>query len=167
MINNFDDDNKYINFLYIFIKLTIINQFPSKKYIFTFWEPREKIPGYLNLCIMTWKKFLPDYEIKLLDFSNIIYYLGYNLFSKIIYKKLPLQTQSDAIRVALLYKYGGIWIDLDTIMTNGTFLEEIKNCELAMIGSEKSKHQYIGFIYASKKSKFLSHWLNKIISKIN
>ena len=34
----------------------------DKKYIFTFWEPKSKIPAYIQLCMDTWKKFLPEYE---------------------------------------------------------------------------------------------------------
>ena len=52
---------------------------------------------------------------------------------------LPIQT--DAIRVAILQKYGGIWMDIDNIMLNGTFIKNIKNCELAMIGDDKNKKQ--------------------------
>lgn len=42
-----------------------------KKQIFTFWEPKNKIPAYIQLCIKTWYKILPDYEIKILDYDNI------------------------------------------------------------------------------------------------
>ena len=27
--------------------------------IFSYWEPRSNIPYYLQLCVETWKKFLP------------------------------------------------------------------------------------------------------------
>jgi hypothetical protein len=33
------------------------------KRIFTFGEPKENLPAYLKLCMKTWEKFLPDYEI--------------------------------------------------------------------------------------------------------
>ena len=40
-------------------------------YIFTFWEPRDKLSGYLKLCMETWKETLPNYSIILLDYSNL------------------------------------------------------------------------------------------------
>ena len=138
----------------------------SKKKIFTFWEPRENIPGYLQLCIKTWKKFLPEYEIMILDYKNVKDYLGETLFSLIICKDLTLPIQADAIRVALLKKYGGIWMDVDTIITNGEFLEELKNFELVMLGEEKYKQQNIGFIFATKNSSIMNQWLIEIINKV-
>lgn len=139
----------------------------KKKIIFTFWEPYQKLPGYLNLCIKTWKKFLPEYEIKLLDYKNVKKYLGDSLFSSILRKDMPLPIQADAIRVALLKKYGGIWMDADTIILNGDFLKELENFELAMLGEEKSKTQNIGFIFASYNSSIINEWFKEIINNIH
>lgn len=138
----------------------------DKKLIFTFWEPHEDIPGYLLLCIKTWTKFLSDYEIKILNYKSVKDYLGENLFSKIVCKKMSLPIQVDAIRVALLKKYGGIWMDADTIILNREFLKEFNNSELIMLGDEKSKTQNIGFIYAVNNSYIINEWLEQIINKV-
>ena len=61
------------------------------KRIFTFWEPKENIPGYISLCIETWKKFLPDYEIVILDYSNLDEWIGKNYFDRSLYKNFLLQ----------------------------------------------------------------------------
>ena len=37
------------------------------KRVFTFWEPKEKVPGYVRLCMETWKDRLPGYETTVLD----------------------------------------------------------------------------------------------------
>ena len=79
--------NKYISiFIFIFFitfnylfNLNIING----KNIFTFYEPKNKIPGFLSLCIKTWKKFLPEYKVIILDYNKTKYYLGNNLCSRI------------------------------------------------------------------------------------
>ena len=155
-----------INNAYLFYEKNLKLKFNHKKLIFTFWEPRENIPGYLQLCIKTWKKFLPEYEIMILDYKNVKDYLGETLFSLIICKDLPLPIQADAIRVALLKRYGGIWMDVDTIITNGKFLEEIKNFELVMLGEEKYKSQNIGFIFAIRNSSIMNQWLTEIINKV-
>ena len=78
--------------------------------IFTFWEPKDKIPFYLKLCIETWKRNLPDFEIVVLDYSNIFNYIDKNTFNKILYNKkyFSLPQVADCFRIALLYKYGGI-----------------------------------------------------------
>ena len=134
--------------------------------IFTFWEPRDKIPGYLKLCIKTWQKFLPLYEIIILDYQLSKELLGVELFSKIICKNMSLPLQADAIRVALLNKYGGIWLDTDTIILNSEFITKFVNYELGMFGDVKRKIQYIAFIYSIKNSTLLNEWLNQIIINV-
>ena len=117
--------------------IEIANRYNFPKRIFTFWEPKGKIPGYLRLCIKTWKKFFPDYEIQIMDYKKLRHYLGETLFSDIICKNMALSMQADAIRVALLKKYGGIWMDTD-----------------------------MGFIFASNNSSILNEWLNQVIEKV-
>ena len=78
---------------------------------------------------------------------------------------MALPIQADAIRVALLKKYGGIWMDADTIITNGEFLKNFEKYDLVMIG--KNNTQHIGFIFASKYSIIISEWLNEIIYRVN
>ena len=152
-------------FFHIDSRLTI--NLNNTKHIFTFWEPSRKLPGYLKLCIKTWKKFLPEYEIIIIDYNNIYYFLERKLISKILFKKMSLPIQADAIRVAILKKYGGIWMDADTIILNREFLKEIKGFELVMFGDHKNKTQNIGFIYATKNSSIINDWLNMIINNVN
>ena len=137
----------------------------KKKQIFSFWEPKEKLPGYISLCIKTWKKYLPDYEIKILDYKYAKELIGDNLFHSIISESMPLSIQADAIRVALLNKYGGIWIDADTIITSGEFLKGLEKYELVMLGGKNIQH--IGFIFASKTSNIIKKWLSEIINRVD
>lgn len=92
--------------VFILILISAINNIyfykNNNKTIFTFWEPKDNIPGFLRLCIKTWKKFLPDYNIIILDYKTSEKYIGEPLFSKIICKNMSLMVQSDAIRVAML-----------------------------------------------------------------
>jgi len=153
--------------------INLLNDFHLSKFllieknkIFTFWEPKDKIPGYLKLCIKSWKKALPSYEIIILNYIISKKLLGNELFYKIICTNMSFALQADAIRIAILKKYGGIWLDADTIIINGEFIQEYKDYELVMFGEEKKKIQYIAFIYASKKSSLLSQWLNQIIINV-
>lgn len=152
---------------HFFIDSRIVIASNSTKYIFTFWEPSRKIPGYLKLCIKTWEKYLPEYEIIILDYHNIYYFLDEPLISKILSKKMSLPIQADAIRVAILNKYGGIWMDVDTIILNREFLAQLKNFELVMFGDQKNKTQNIGFIYATKNCILINEWLKGIINNVN
>lgn len=73
--------------------------------------------------------------------------------------------QSDAIRVAILNKYGGIWLDADTIILNDKIIKQFQNYELGMIWEKKRKLHYISFIYA-KNSSILKEWQRQIIIKV-
>jgi mannosyltransferase OCH1-like enzyme len=130
-------------------------------HIFTFWEPKINIPGYIKLCIRTWQIIFPNKIVIILDYSNLYQYLKPSLISKILCKKMGMKVQADAIRVAILKTYGGIWMDADTILINTSFIKRFYGYELATLS------YHIGFIYASKNSIFISKWLRKIIKKVN
>lgn len=133
----------------------------NEKNIFTFWEPKTNMPDYIKLCIKTWQKFLPEYKIHIIDYDNIDYYLGKNFFDKILYKHFSLPKQADAIRCALLEKYGGIWLDADTIITNKKVKDFFKiDSDFICIG------EHIAFIIAKKNSYVLRQWLFNIKLKL-
>lgn len=157
---------KILVFIFLIISynyICIIIRKKYKKYIFTFWEPKEKMPGFIKLCIKTWKVHIYEYEIIILDYNLSKQYLGEDLFTSIICKNMSVMVQSDAIRVAMLYKYGGIWMDADTIITNGEFMKYIKNYEFSMVNEKNiSDFNYIAFIYSTKNSYATKEWLNQI-----
>ena len=86
--------------------------------IFTFWEPKEKLPGYVKLCMRTWEKYLSDSEVVVCDYETTKEYLSEDEFAAVDFRQMPLAKQSDAIRCALLKKHGGIWMDADVIMSD-------------------------------------------------
>lgn len=59
---------------------------------------------------------MPDYEIVILDYSNLDEWIGKNYFDRSLYKNFSIAMQADAIRCAMLKKYGGVWLDADTIL---------------------------------------------------
>jgi len=85
--------------------------------VFTFWEPAGRLPGYIAACMRTWKN-LPDAEVVLLDFSTIGQYLSADELKRLTCPKLSLPKQVDVYRAALLEKWGGMWLDVDMIVTS-------------------------------------------------
>lgn len=139
-------------------------------FLYTFWEPREEIPYYLQLCMETWKKFLPDATIIVLDYKNIgefldVRELGLNLFSG----KFTLPQIADAIRVALLAKHGGVWLDADTIILNSNaqkyFLPDEKH-RTVIFGDLQGDFCQICFINASPAAMSMNLWLQFIRERI-
>ena len=141
-----------------------------KLIVYTFWEPREKIPYYLQLCMETWKKFLPNAEIILLDYKNIGEYIDMNVFDKkLLSGRFSLPKIADAIRVALIAKHGGVWMDVDTIILNSNaekyFLPDEKN-RAAFFGSVKNRGVRICFINTPPETKCMNLWLEFIQERI-
>jgi hypothetical protein len=89
------------------------------KIIWCYWN-NNNIPKFIKFCLSTWEKNLPDYKINLIIGDDIYNYLDYdnNMIIKIkkfmCRKHIALHT--DFYRIALLYKYGGFWIDITTII---------------------------------------------------
>lgn len=121
--------------------------------IFTYWETigYSRRPGYLDLLKELWVKFLPqDTEIIEITPKNLYEYLDKDCFD---FKKLFLiddlvtlavkgfhaAWRSDVIRLLLLEKYGGLWLDHDTIIYGNIIEELLKsgNNENASIDNEK------------------------------
>ena len=135
------------------------------KRIFTFWENKknkeQKTPEYIKLCINSWKKYLPDYEIIVLNYSNIDEWIGKNYYDKVLYKKFTIAQQTQAIRAAVLEQHGGLWFDADIIVTNS---------DIEKLFDNNSEHNIfenrIACIKAKKHSKILRKWIKGIKWKL-
>jgi hypothetical protein len=91
------------------------------------WFSKEKMPKSQIDCIKTWKKVLPDYEIKKWDTSN--FDVNMCKFSAEAYNSKKWAFVADVARLHILYNYGGIYMDtdveiiktLDSYLTNSLF----------------------------------------------
>lgn len=84
--------------------------------IFTFWEPRGAVTPYLQLCRDTWSRGVGGHEVVTIDYANLADYAGTDLIDLDALRKVPLSLQKDAIMVAVLYRQGGLFMDLDSIV---------------------------------------------------
>lgn len=73
------------------------------------------MPSIVELSIDSWKKMNPDYDIRVLDEDNVWNYLSREELPR-AYECLDSAHTSDAIRIALLVKFGGVWIDATAVM---------------------------------------------------
>ena len=106
-----------------------------KSNIWMYWEnkPNKEKPVYLDLCLDTvYKHCSNDFNIHLLNENTVYDYIP-NLRRDINHLNIPQKT--DYIRLLLLYKYGGIWLDSDIIVMKSLYpiIEKLK------------KHEYVGF----------------------
>lgn len=123
--------------------------------IYTFWDG--EMPDYIKLCIGSWKKHLKNFEIVVLNFQNLDEYIGKDFYDKFLYETFTVAQQTQAIRAAVLEKYGGWWFDADIIVTSDRFLEFFDNDAELTILSDR-----IACLRAKKGAKILKKWINGI-----
>ena len=84
------------------------------KIIWRYWETGwDTIKWPLEYCTESIKHYAPDWEVRDLDGESVKKYI--ELPEEVW--NIPIQTRSDVIRIMLLAKYGGCWIDA-TIFLN-------------------------------------------------
>lgn len=83
------------------------------KIVWIYWHDGwENAPEIALKCLESWKVKNPDWEIKELCKSNLPDYIDLNAeLPGIESKKITLTSLSDIIRILLLDKFGGIWVD--------------------------------------------------------
>lgn len=135
------------------------------KIIWTYWDS-EILPEFVNNCVQTFKEKNPDYTVFILNKNTIRKYLG----------ELPIELEfslihkTDYIRLALLSKFGGIYIDAATALTEsvdwildlqskhkvefvGFYNPTFMNSEIPFIES--------WFLASVKNSKFMEDWFSE------
>ncbi len=92
------------------------------------WFGRGKMPELANKCIASWKKYLPDYEIK--EWNEDNFDVNMIPYTAEAYKAKKYAFVSDFARFWILYKYGGLYFDtdveiikpMDAIIEKGPFM---------------------------------------------
>ena len=83
------------------------------------WFGGNPLPKSAQMCIASWRKYLPDYEIKEWNESN--FDVNIIPYTAEAYKAKKYAFVSDYARFWILYKYGGLYFDTD--------VEVIKNMD--------------------------------------
>jgi mannosyltransferase OCH1-like enzyme len=121
-----------VTLICIYTHINYSENFSIKPIIWMYWEG-DNMPPYIHLCIRTIHKHCDaNFDVKLLDDKTVHEYIP-NLRTDI--NKLQIAQKSDYIRVYLLYLYGGIWLDVDTIVFK----------DLSCIIDKLKQYEFIGF----------------------
>ena len=75
------------------------------------WFGRNPLPESAKECIASWKKFLPDYEIK--EWNEDNFDVNITTYTAEAYKAKKYAFVSDYARFWILYNYGGLYFDTD------------------------------------------------------
>ena len=92
------------------------------------WFGRGPLPELAQKCIASWKKYLPDYEIK--EWNEDNFDVNIIPYTAEAYKAKKYAFVSDYARFWILYQYGGIYFDtdvevirpIDDIISKGNFM---------------------------------------------
>jgi len=71
-------------------------------------------PYVVKNCILSWKLKNPDWNIIILDNNNIKDYINVDEYIDTKKINITLTGLSDIVRILLLKKYGGLWVDSTT-----------------------------------------------------
>jgi hypothetical protein len=137
------------------------------KIIFCYWHNYEE-DDFIKLFVENWKKKIsPDWNIIVIHKNNIKQYTKNDMDK---YKGLDNTKYSDFLRLYLLKEYGGVWMDISTIIIDGKFLDnyydemvENKYDGLLYEFREKTVNKNYPllenwFIIAPKNSKLINEW---------
>lgn len=96
----------------------VYNKEPDKtevpKIIWAYWHDLENMSPLIKAIINSWKKTQCDFIINVLDKNNLKDYLPELNISN--YKDLHIANFSDIIRLNLLLKFGGVYLDCSVIL---------------------------------------------------
>jgi len=88
---------------------------PVPRVIWTYWDTLPP-PALVGRCLRLWKHVAPDHEIRLVDRVSAPSWLGAELDAT-VFDALPAYRQADWLRLQLLIRHGGIWMDGSTLLT--------------------------------------------------
>lgn len=125
-----------------------------KKYIHYCWFGGKPLPQLANKCIKSWEKYLPDFEIKRWDETNVD--LNECPFIKGAYENKKWAFVADYVRSKVMYEMGGVYFDTDM-----EILKSVDNLfkDDSFIGVEESGYVACGVWYEKNKGSELSKFL--------
>jgi len=161
-----------VGILIILIRNRTVSNFTElttiPKTIWTYWDGANP-PDSVQKCMQTWRKYNPDYEIKIISSENLstiipnIDVLGMKMADT------PQRT-SDLVRLHVLAEHGGVWCDATVMMTGPIdFIDEYTGVDLVgyHIGGSKGWPVIESWFFACPpKSDFVVKWRDTFV-KIN
>ncbi|MBF7692807.1 glycosyltransferase family 32 protein [Acinetobacter pollinis] len=145
-------------------KNSLINSNEIPKIIWMYWDSDKK-NDLVDFCIYNTKKICQDYKVLVLNKENISEYIDL----PVLKDGLKTAVIADYIRLSLLKKYGGIWMDASILLTENFdwFLSKLKDSENFVFYTDNCTTDINfpitenWFIAARKNSEFISDWLQE------
>jgi hypothetical protein len=68
-------------------------------------------PEIVLACQASWQRLNPDWQVQALDLSTLEHCLGKEVYRRLLSKSKEPEALSDQVRIELLARYGGVWVD--------------------------------------------------------
>jgi hypothetical protein len=144
--------------IFIYFKFKKTNKIPKptkfieKPFLWLYWEG--SMPDYIKMCKETiFAKCSNSFNIILLNEQTIHSYLPELKDKNLDFSRLKIAQKVDYYRILLLYKYGGLYMDMD-ILVKQDLIEIIEKLE---------KYDFVGFGCTGPRCKYgygsPSNWL--------
>lgn len=123
------------------------------------WLGESNLPEFAHLCILGWKEKMPDYDIIQWDSSNIDVesIINESEFIKECYRRKLWAFVSDYIRLNILYRHGGIYLDTDVSVTKK--FDDLLSNEF-FVGFEDERYINGAIIGTTKKHPLILDMIN-------
>lgn len=140
--------------------------------IWSYWHTTD-VPDVVQRCTDNWRKLNPDFQVHLLNASTLHQYLP-----EIPHKLTRLQApkQSDWIRLALLERHGGIWLDSSLFLTQPLewVLQKQQQERVDFLGYYLDRYTTDAhypvidswFLAAPPSTAFIKNWLNIFTTEV-
>ncbi len=105
---------------YVLEKVESVKKEKSNKVWMCWLQGEENAPDLVKKCIQTARDTLKDRELIIITNENYKEYIDFPkyIIEKFESKIIPYTQFSDLIRIALLAKYGGLWLDATVLCTD-------------------------------------------------
>lgn len=114
-------------------------QHMERKTVWLFWwQGEESMPFLVKKCYESTKRYLKDWEIVLITEKNYNLYAEFPTYiSDKLHKDITLTHFSDLLRLELLIKHGGLWLDATVLCTSGDIPKSILKSDLFVYRAQK------------------------------
>lgn len=76
----------------------------------------DSMPEFFKMCVETWKRHNPDWDVRILDLGSVYDFLTYDELPNVFMDMPSKQTASDCVRLGVLARYGGIYMDVSILV---------------------------------------------------
>ena len=158
----------FLSIIFIFnvnMKHFIKRENKTPKIIWAYWDSDKK-PEFIEICERNWRKYAKNYKIIIVNKKTAKKYV--KLPDN--FDKLEPYRQSDIIRLKLIEKYGGVWLDASTILLTNpdNFISDDNLTLFTTPGSRDDNKMFENWFIASPPNNpIISDWIKEVLIALN